>query len=289
MSLVRARCGWCSSHASPSEPFILTSQRTLQPTSSYKHSVDPSLDAARQGKCYPTMLHTSELRTKLEARTTAWSSAITDTQVTTYIANTGATWHFIPAHAPWMGGVYERMVGQVKRCLRKILGTARLQLTQLHTVLLETEAIVNTRPLLYVTPDETQSTLSPADFLQSHTSLGVPILPSEDHEKKKKKKKKKKGPRLSSNQQPLHRKHSSGSLEEGAKATHPLLDDLEGRIFDKPQRVTPCPPVATTIRDGPTSLHRRCSPDPGQDLPRFVETQSYHSPDHQPRWADSVS
>ena len=47
-----------------------------------------------------------------------------------------------------MGGVYERMVGQVKQCLRKTLGTARLTSTQLHTILNEAEAIVNTRPLL---------------------------------------------------------------------------------------------------------------------------------------------
>ena len=117
-----------------------------------------------------------------EVLTTAWSSAVNADQVKTYTATTGIAWRFIPAHAPWMGGVYERMVGQVKQCLRKTLGTARLTSTQLHTILTEAEAIVNTRPLLYVTPDEQHPTLSPADFLQSHTSLGLPSPPSDDQD-----------------------------------------------------------------------------------------------------------
>ena len=117
-----------------------------------------------------------------EVLTTAWSSAVNADQVKTYIATTGIAWRFIPAHDPWMGGVYERTVGQVKQCLRKTLGTARLTSTQLHTILTEAEAIVNTRPLLYVTPDEKHPTLSPADFLQSHTSLGLLSPPSDDQD-----------------------------------------------------------------------------------------------------------
>ena len=117
-----------------------------------------------------------------EALTTAWSSAVKDDQVKTYIATTGIAWCFIPAHAPWMGGVYERMVGQRKQCVRKTIGTDRLTSTQLHTI--PTEAIVNTRPLLYVTPDEQHPTLSPADFLQSSLFLTLRTLPrnlAEEH------------------------------------------------------------------------------------------------------------
>ena len=37
----------------------------------------------------------------------AWSSAVYDSSVTSYINAVGMTWQFIPAHAPWMGGEYE--------------------------------------------------------------------------------------------------------------------------------------------------------------------------------------
>lgn len=43
-------------------------------------------------------------------------------------------------------------------------------------LLTEVEAMLNTRPLLYVTPEDTQTALSPADFLQQHTSLGLSSL-----------------------------------------------------------------------------------------------------------------
>ena len=35
-------------------------------------------------------------------------------------------WKFNSERAPWWGGFFERMVGCVKRCLRKVLGNARL-------------------------------------------------------------------------------------------------------------------------------------------------------------------
>ena len=73
-----------------------------------------------------------------------------------------------------MGGVYERMVGIVKRALRRSLGKDHLQTDQLSTLLTEIEAVVNTRPLLYVTSDEVARTSSPADFVHSHVSLALP-------------------------------------------------------------------------------------------------------------------
>ena len=72
-----------------------------------------------------------------------------------------------------MGGVYERLVRIVKSCLRKTLGRARLCTDQLATLLVEVEAVVNTRPLVYVDADDCLS-LSPADLLQQHTSFGLP-------------------------------------------------------------------------------------------------------------------
>ena len=37
-----------------------------------------------------------------------------------FLANHNITWKFITEQAPWWGGFYERLVGLVKRCLKKL-------------------------------------------------------------------------------------------------------------------------------------------------------------------------
>ncbi|XP_064648771.1 uncharacterized protein LOC135500981 [Lineus longissimus] len=65
----------------------------------------------------------------------------------------GIRWKFITERAPWHGGFYERMVGSVKRPLKKVLGKSKLTLIELMTVLTEVEAMVNSRPLTMVSSD----------------------------------------------------------------------------------------------------------------------------------------
>ena len=106
-----------------------------------------------------------------------WSTAVYDDKVQSYLSDKGISWQYIPAHAPWMGGIYERLIiiGIVKSCLRKSLERARLRTDQLSTLLTEIEAVVNTRPIVYVGSDD-HLTLSPADLLQQHTTLGLPDI-----------------------------------------------------------------------------------------------------------------
>ena len=65
-----------------------------------------------------------------------------------------------------MGGFFERMVGTVKRCLRKVIGTARLSFDELSTVLTEIEStvIVNSRPLTYLY-DDLEEALTPSHLI----------------------------------------------------------------------------------------------------------------------------
>ena len=56
-------------------------------------------------------------------------------------------WIFNIERAPWWGGIFERMVRSVKRCLRKTIGRGRLTLDELQTATAEVEMIVNSRPL----------------------------------------------------------------------------------------------------------------------------------------------
>ena len=59
-------------------------------------------------------------------------------------------WHYTTEYAHWQGGVFERLVGITKQALKKAIGRKRLTFMEMTTLLAETEAIVNTRPLTFV-------------------------------------------------------------------------------------------------------------------------------------------
>ena len=54
------------------------------------------------------------------------------------------------------------MVQEVKRCLRKALRNAKLDYDELHTVLVEIESTLNSRPLTYVSSDELDEPITPS-------------------------------------------------------------------------------------------------------------------------------
>ena len=74
-------------------------------------------------------------------------------------------WKFNLDRTPWWGGVFERMVGTVKRCLRKVLGNARLTQDEMSTVLVEIENTVNSRPLTYCDEEYDLQVLTPSHLL----------------------------------------------------------------------------------------------------------------------------
>ena len=82
----------------------------------------------------------------------------------TYLESHRIIWKFNLPRASWWGGYFERMVGCVKRCLRKILGTSKLSQDELSTVLVEVENTLNTRPLTYLY-DELGEVLTPSHLL----------------------------------------------------------------------------------------------------------------------------
>eukprot|EP00731_Ephydatia_muelleri_P027563 Em0019g436a len=63
----------------------------------------------------------------------------TDPVVKDYFAWLRIEWCFIVEKAPWWGGFYERLIGSVKRCLKKSIGSAKLTLDELQTVVIEVE------------------------------------------------------------------------------------------------------------------------------------------------------
>ena len=79
-------------------------------------------------------------------------------------------WVHIVARSPWWGGFYERLVRSVKRCLKKVLRTARLTYEELPTLLIQIEGVLNSRPLTYLYEDNDEP-LTP-----SHLVLGRRVL-----------------------------------------------------------------------------------------------------------------
>ena len=75
-------------------------------------------------------------------------------------------WDYIAPRAPWRGGWWERLNKSLKSALRRSVGRLSLSRTELETVLHETEACINSRPLTFVGDElESASPLTPAHFL----------------------------------------------------------------------------------------------------------------------------
>ena len=69
-------------------------------------------------------------------------------------------WSFNLEKAPWLGGVFERMIQSAKRCLRKTIGNAWLTYDELITSVTEVEMILNSRPLSYVSSEDIEEPLT---------------------------------------------------------------------------------------------------------------------------------
>ena len=73
-----------------------------------------------------------------------------DHTVLSFLQERRITWRFNLEKSPWWGGYYERLVGSVKRCIKKVIGNARLSFDELSTILTEVEGTLNSRPITYV-------------------------------------------------------------------------------------------------------------------------------------------
>ena len=99
-----------------------------------------------------------------------------------YFAGVGVTGLFNIERAPWWGGMFERHIRSTKRCLRKVIGKAKLNYDELLTVVTEVEMIINSRPLSYVTPDDLEEPLTPSHFLMGKKTMSIPDGISSDQD-----------------------------------------------------------------------------------------------------------
>ncbi len=92
-----------------------------------------------------------------------------------YLASEGYSWVTYVERAPHCGRFIERLVGLVKRHLRRALW--HRPISQFWIILCCIKAIVNDRPLFYPSSDPRDHLpLGPSDFLHPHLHADIPCL-----------------------------------------------------------------------------------------------------------------
>ena len=117
---------------------------------------------ARRGA--PSLIVSDNART-FQATEKALNKLVENSAVRNDLDNLRVEWKFNLERAPWWGGFFERMVGSVKSCLRKVLGNARLTFDEMRTVLVEIEGTLNSRPLTYNYDEVEREVLTPSHLI----------------------------------------------------------------------------------------------------------------------------
>lgn len=100
-------------------------------------------------------------------------SVFKDETVRDHLAEKGCNWTFNVEKATWWGGAFKRLVQSTKRCL-KMVGQASLTHDELLTTVTEIESIINSRPLSYISAEDTEEPLTPSHLLIGHRVLNLP-------------------------------------------------------------------------------------------------------------------
>ena len=91
-----------------------------------------------------------------------------------HLSGRGVEWVFNIERAPWWGGCFECMVQMTKRCLKKTIGCAKLTYDELITAVTKVDSIINSRPLSYISSDDMDEPLTPAQLLAGRRLLSLP-------------------------------------------------------------------------------------------------------------------
>ena len=82
-----------------------------------------------------------------------------------YFKEIDVTWKPILEKSTWWGGFYERLIAILKSALRKVVGSAKLNFEELHTVLVQIENMMNTRPLTYLSEENCDKHITPSQLM----------------------------------------------------------------------------------------------------------------------------
>ena len=82
-----------------------------------------------------------------------------------YFKEIDVTWKPILEKSTWWGGFYEKLIAILKSALRKVVGSAKLNFEELHTVLVQIENMMNTRPLTYLSEENCDEHITPSHLM----------------------------------------------------------------------------------------------------------------------------
>ncbi|XP_058827841.1 uncharacterized protein LOC131687764 [Topomyia yanbarensis] len=96
-------------------------------------------------------------------------------QVSRYCAEEGIHWHFNPPSAPHFGGLWEAAVRSAKHHLLRVIGDSPITPEDMHTLLVQVEGCLNSRPITAVSDDPNDlESLTPAHFLVGSSLQSIP-------------------------------------------------------------------------------------------------------------------
>ena len=101
-------------------------------------------------------------------------SVFNELEVKKHFAELCIEWAFNLEKAPWWMGIFECMIKSAKRCLKKSVRRASLTYNELSTLVTEIEAVLNSRPLTYVSTDDLEEPLTPSHLLLGYRVLSLP-------------------------------------------------------------------------------------------------------------------
>ena len=125
----------------------------------------------------PKEIHSDEARNFLKAKSDLLSlfKYVDQDQLVNGLERYGVEWHVNVPHAPFRGGVWERLLRYYKETFRKLVYGRIPKVEELVTVTTEIEALMNDRPLCPLTSDpEDWQTLTPSKLMSGRLLRSLP-------------------------------------------------------------------------------------------------------------------